>query len=359
MWVSHRTKRNALSSWLCSTVFHMLLLLLLMAVGLRVVDRATTSLQSVPSDVGSELVIVDVSIQEPEAQHDPLMIDVIGNLSATSIQVTSPVGEFASGENSSGQDHATAGAETGGSGGSGVANFFGTAAEGNHFVYIVDSSKSMGDEGGRLERAIAELVQSVQHLRSDQYFYVLFFSSGARLMFDEETPVWRQATDENKQELLDWVKGVAPNAGTSPQEALYLGLRLRPSAMFLLSDGLFSRAPPWHRGTFLEMAPVDIVKRVDTRQTPIHTIAFEEPQGAVQLRELAEQTGGTFRYVRTPEKEADRLLRRGDSALRRGKRLVARRYYSRIISEFAQTKAASESRTRLSRFRTPAAGLTP
>jgi hypothetical protein len=52
--------------------------------------------------------------------------------------------------------------------------FFGTAAKGNRFVFVVDNSSSM--KGGRLEMAVAELVKTVEGLSARQSFYVIFVS---------------------------------------------------------------------------------------------------------------------------------------------------------------------------------------
>ena len=59
--------------------------------------------------------------------------------------------------------------------------FFGTAAKGNRFVFVVDNSSSM--KGGRLERAVAELVKTVDGLSARQSFYVIFVSDKTYPMF--------------------------------------------------------------------------------------------------------------------------------------------------------------------------------
>jgi hypothetical protein len=59
--------------------------------------------------------------------------------------------------------------------------FFGTAAKGNRFVFVVDNSSSM--KGGRLEMAVAELVKTVEGLSAKQSFYVIFVSDKPYPMF--------------------------------------------------------------------------------------------------------------------------------------------------------------------------------
>jgi hypothetical protein len=59
--------------------------------------------------------------------------------------------------------------------------FFGMAAKGNRFVFVVDNSSSM--KGGRLEMAVAELVKTVEGLSAKQSFYVIFVSDKPYPMF--------------------------------------------------------------------------------------------------------------------------------------------------------------------------------
>jgi Mg-chelatase subunit ChlD len=48
-------------------------------------------------------------------------------------------------------------------------SFFGTQAEGDNLVYVLDVSGSMGEEGGRrLKRAMSELLRSIEQLTEDQ-----------------------------------------------------------------------------------------------------------------------------------------------------------------------------------------------
>ncbi|HEV3022070.1 MAG TPA: hypothetical protein VGX76_06370, partial [Pirellulales bacterium] len=129
------------------------------------------------------------------------------------------------------------------------ASFFGTVAYGDQFVYVVDISTSMdrgeglsGSEGSRFVRAMAELRSSIERLGPEQSFYVILFNGGTRRIFDDTDifPKPLPATPENKARLDDWLAGIRTGEWTDPRAALKLGLTMRPSALFLLSDGEFN-----------------------------------------------------------------------------------------------------------------------
>ena len=68
---------------------------------------------------------------------------------------------------------------------------------------------------------------------------------------------------------------------------LQLALRMKPDAIYLLTDGVFS---------------ADVVDKVinaqkETKKIPIHTIAFEDMRGAMLLEMISRATGGQHQYV--------------------------------------------------------------
>ena len=66
----------------------------------------------------------------------------------------------------------------GGVAGEAAAEFFGIGGYGQSFVYVVDCSDSM-NEGGKFERAIYELLQSIEQLSGDQRYFVIFYNDDA------------------------------------------------------------------------------------------------------------------------------------------------------------------------------------
>ena len=71
---------------------------------------------------------------------------------------------------------------------------------------------------------------------------------------------------------------------------------MRPSAVFLLSDGEFNspREPDQHT---VGMSLAQVVGIAGGDNTPIHTVAFEVPAGMHNLQLLSKRTGGESRYV--------------------------------------------------------------
>lgn len=178
-----------------------------------------------------------------------------------------------------------------------VAEFFGTRVYGKSFVYVLDRSGSMSNQIGtrvsRLQAAKAELLQSIGNLDEDQYFYVILFSSNMLRMFDDQSlaPALMQATSENKRKLGRWLEDIGPSGGTQPSEAIDLAIRLKPNAIFMLSDGAFNDASK------VEHSAITIVKNQQGRRIPVNTIAFQDQSASKNLSELSAASNGTFRFV--------------------------------------------------------------
>ena len=115
------------------------------------------------------------------------------------------------------------------------AEFFGIGGYGQTFVYVVDCSGSMS-ERGKFERAIYELLHSIEQLASDQRYFVIFYSDAAYPM-DADEPVL--ATEDEFARTRRWVSHVEPEGGTNPLPALLFALSLEPDAIYFLSDGKF------------------------------------------------------------------------------------------------------------------------
>src|SRR5262249_11807098 len=125
-----------------------------------------------------------------------------------------------------------------------------------------------------------------QLLTEDQEFYVMFFSNRTFPMFDP-SPVWQpiKATKVNKVHVRRWVSDFVVHGGTVPDESIRMALSMRPDAVFLLSDGDF--------------APSARQAALDANQNGavIHTVAIGFRAGITQLKQIAEDHKGRFRYV--------------------------------------------------------------
>lgn len=170
--------------------------------------------------------------------------------------------------------------------------FFGTAAEGRTFVFIVDASGSM-EENNRWGRAITELSKSIGKLKPHQEFYVYFFSDADKTMrlFDPRPAEGLvKATPANKQRAQRWIKGknIRPGGLTNPEMALEEGLQMKPDVVFLMTDGEFDDPE----------ILVARIARLNGGTTSIHTIALQNDGGAESLEAIAKQNRGTYRFVK-------------------------------------------------------------
>lgn len=176
------------------------------------------------------------------------------------------------------------GLEGGGQGGEG-ASFFGLRAQGGKFVFVVDRSGSMGENGGwRLGSAKAELLASLRRMRDGYWLQVVFYNT-EYVALSEEGLV--QASVHNRRKAAEWIESVPATGGTDPGPAMEYALGLEPDAVWLLSDGEFSpdtaeQIRQWNRRT----------------GAVIHTIAFSSLRGEDVLRRIASENGGRFTFIK-------------------------------------------------------------
>ncbi|MDR3637509.1 MAG: VWA domain-containing protein [Isosphaeraceae bacterium] len=163
-------------------------------------------------------------------------------------------------------------------------SFFGVRAQGQVFIYVVDCSGSMIEES-RLTRAKIELRRSVNALQAPQRFQVIFYNDEPIAM-----PGFlpKSADLASKDQLLQWLRLIEPDGKTDPRGALGLALSLRPDAIFLLSDGEFPD------GT------ASSVTKKNPRKVPIHCIDLGDGDTADQLKQIARESGGQYKWRPDP-----------------------------------------------------------
>jgi len=175
-----------------------------------------------------------------------------------------------------------------GTSGKAATEFFGIGGYGQTFVYVVDCSDSMNDNG-KFERARYELLHSIEQLNGDQRYFVIFYNAHAFPM-DADKPLL--ATQDNLAKTTAWINQVEPIGGTNPLPALLYALSLRPDAIYFLSDGQFDP------GVIREVRIRDRQNlRLHTRLVPIHTIAFYDRVAEGMMRMIARNSGGEYRFV--------------------------------------------------------------
>lgn len=170
------------------------------------------------------------------------------------------------------------------------ANFFGTYAQGNKFLFVLDSSRSM--TGDRWLYACQELMDSISRLQPHQKFFVICFDDKTTCMFN--TPPGRVKYYNNDQDTRDrlrrWLATRKLGPGTFPAMAMIMALKMNPDAIFLLSDGEL------RDDTLFRLRDVNGFS-TERRQVPVHTIHLMSLEGRATLQLIATENSGTFTPV--------------------------------------------------------------
>lgn len=182
-------------------------------------------------------------------------------------------------------------AKIGGLGGPGQTTFMNISGVGKTFVYIIDTSSSMG--GSRLKIAQSQLKASLRLLQPNQKFAVIFYNE-----YRERLKLRRQddgnlyfATDVNKELAAHEVDRVTSDRGTEHMPALLEAISLKPDVIYFLTDGDEPELSP---------AQLAEIRRLSGRIT-LHVIKFGDgtlsSRGPSWLERLATQCGGEYREI--------------------------------------------------------------
>ena len=275
------------ASFLCSVGIHLLVLLVLLFV-LAPADYGGMGISTLVVRFDESIAEEELSVFEVTSSELLSSAGESPSLSPATISVASVlkgIGPHMAAEKAGGASSARG-------------TFFGIEAGGHEFVYVVDTSRSM--KGRRYGRATDELMRSVDQLGPHQSFYVLLFSSGVTQMFGqtELTPTPVIANRENKRRLREWLETSYDGGSTDPRKALRIALRMRPSAIFMLSDGEFNGYEQQKEQNLLGgNSDAFSIVASDPIKTPIHSIAFEDRSSRKNMKRLAEMTHGDFRFV--------------------------------------------------------------
>lgn|GEM_PF-1590799 len=163
------------------------------------------------------------------------------------------------------------------------ATFFGVKAEGKSFAFVVDTSGSMS-ANMRYMRCRDELLRSVGGLHYRQKFFIVFFN---HTLFPMPERQLVEAKPKQIRQTVAWITGAVPTGFTDPWPGLLMAIRMKPDAIYLLTDGEFDTG-------VIEKV---IAAQSQSKKIPIHTIAFESQAGEPTLQSISRVTGGTYRYV--------------------------------------------------------------
>ncbi len=166
-----------------------------------------------------------------------------------------------------------------------VTRFFSSAGNAYNIVYMVDRSASMIDTIDPLKK---ELKRSIEQLQPMQKFQVIFFSSGKPVEGPAKKLIW--ATDRNKKMYSQFIDSIHAEGQTDPQWALQRALGMKPDLIYLLTDGVFS-----------EKIAKKMIKWARDYHVKINTIAYMREIGSGILTQIAERTGGVYRFVTESE----------------------------------------------------------
>ena len=176
---------------------------------------------------------------------------------------------------------------------------FGVSAEGATFVYVFDRSESMNSvlsyssEGTTvfsitpLDAAKAELLSSLEDLDRGHRFGIVFYNHESWLfsLGQKKSKVLVAATKDNKRRAAAFVGSMYGQGQTYHVKPLEIALKMRPDAIFLLTDGEPKDDPTAEQ--------LEQLRKLNNGRTKINVIQFcyKAPAGGA-LVQLAEENGG-------------------------------------------------------------------
>lgn len=176
----------------------------------------------------------------------------------------------------------------GGGFGSGGTSFFGVEARGERFVFIVDTSGSMG-VAGKIQSLKQELLESLAKMGDSAQFIVIPFSDTAMPIGGKAQ--WTRATAAGKRAVGREIESLRADGGTEPFGGFEIAfqLRPRPQAIFFMTDGEF----PEQIGT-------NIIALNRDWKVPVHCLCFVSNAAETMMKQIAAESGGTYTFIPGP-----------------------------------------------------------
>ncbi|MCU0709198.1 MAG: hypothetical protein MUF23_12990 [Pirellula sp.] len=187
------------------------------------------------------------------------------------------------------------------------AEFFGSKAAGNSFIFVVDCSPSMAKDGA-FDHAKTEILKSLGALQPKQRFHVFFFAKEILpIQFPGKDPerYMLQADAENLQRAVQWIgRAAIQKDGRAPIEALREAIAMQPDGIFVLFDG-DTKVDNWTT-KIRELNRSDDFLSMGEIKVPIHVVHFFREEFAPEMKRLADENDGTYRFVPRPQKGGPR-----------------------------------------------------
>lgn len=177
--------------------------------------------------------------------------------------------------------------------GPGETTFMNIVGNGQNFVYVIDISSSMANEG-RLDLARSQLKGSLRLLKPNQKFQVLFYNDSTKQMVLRKRAVQDMYVGTAVQIHLAEaeIDRVRATGGTEHKSPLLRALMLEPDVVYFLTDG---DTPALTRR---DLATLRSRNRSGAR---IHVIEFatgpRESRQPSWLEALSSQSGGAYRRI--------------------------------------------------------------
>jgi hypothetical protein len=174
------------------------------------------------------------------------------------------------------------------------ARFYGVELQGDRFVFVIDSSRSM--TGSRWNSLREELLRSLKGLSPDQEFFIISFDSEPHPMFGKAPPQGSFLRNEEGsiRRVRSWLNSVILGRNTLPATSLGMAMDLKPAAILLLSDGeIMDNSIQQLRHYNREHAS----DGTDKVKIPIHTFLLHSLVGYQTLETIASENDGVFTPV--------------------------------------------------------------
>jgi hypothetical protein len=263
--------------------------------------EAENVLMETPMEMISELETSSMEPMTPSPSPDISELSKDVTLPAMTIESGTQPGEMATPSSAVAQSSSSAmQGMTGSKLVSGV-EFFGVKATGNTFVYIIDCSPSMRKDNA-FQAAKAEVFRSFASMKPKQRYYISFFGKEIEPLVlhgteAEKYPIY--ATKENVLLTQEWMNRVmVQKEGWPPNDALEQAIAMQPDGIFMLFDG----DTKVDVAKFLRQANrTDDILSEGSPKVPIHVIHFFQEDFRKQMMAVAQENGGTYRFIPRPE----------------------------------------------------------
>lgn len=259
------------------------------------VDFALDSGNPTSGSPASDTEEVEIAITQPNLEFNPTTQDIDNAVLGTatpSSRTTSTLlaSAFSTGGSGGGSHEEESTKDMENPGKPGQASFFGAKAYGTKFVYVIDASTSM--DGYRWNRAVGELIKSINNLSDGTEFFVIAFHLTA-IPIDESLLAQKRFLVKDKTssvKVRKFVRSLKLGRGTLPALAMQFALQMEPDSIFLLSDGELM-----DNTRFL----LKNTNHTDTGvRIPISTVHLFSPSGMETLKAIAEENGGEFAHIK-------------------------------------------------------------